>query len=177
MGYTHYWYFHGDAAFSDSEWATLLEAMRELIKRYPHSHGITHGTKSARRTQGQGGGAAPQQPDRTDFFWIDGGCETFAIPKDPSMVLPICLAEESSSPTSTVLQQDESARFAFCKTNMLAYDSLVTAGLCIVWHLFPGKLTRIGSDGGAAEWREGLELARAALAALGHPGSPALPDL
>jgi hypothetical protein len=54
----------------------------------------------------------------------------------------------------------EGTLFTFCKTARKPYDTLVTAILCLAEGLFPNGTWDISSDGGAEEWKEGLELAK-----------------
>jgi hypothetical protein len=114
-------------------------------------------------------------PDCTEAFWIDGGGETFFLPRNPSMVMPPGLTEERVTPGSSILHTDESVRTGSCKTKRLPYDALVAGSLCILRHVFPDKLADVSSDDAAEDWADGLELARSTLAELGHPVTPALP--
>lgn len=179
MGYTHHWVFNGDAEFSDNEWATLIRTVDALVALWrgpPVRHGACRGGRSAERGVLLQFGPAVLDPC-TEVVWIEGECETFFLPKKPDMVLSPGLTEERTSPGHTLLREDLSVRCGFCKTNGYAYDTLVTATLCAVLHLFPGKLARVSSDGDPEDWKEGLELARATLHKMGCPGTPNVPEL
>lgn len=49
--------------------------------------------------------------------------------------------------------------FNFCKTARKPYDTVIIAALCILKHRL-GDAIEVSSDGDAAEWNEGLALAR-----------------
>jgi hypothetical protein len=94
-----------------------------------------------------GMGEPGTEPEITDsLISLNGrpGCETLYL-------------ERNTAPKPWI-DDPESARFAFCKTRRCAYDVVVTAILCLAEHYSDGFF-RVRSDGEAAEWAEGLELA------------------
>ena len=166
MGYTHHWEFDGEAEFNDQEWATLVRFIRELAAA--RNMQGRHGVGSVQRIYGAVlQWSDPGLPGSTEVVWIDGGCELFFLPRKPALALPPGLTEEWVSTGSTLMHEDTSVRVGFCKTNGLPYDTLVTATLCAVWHLFRRMLLRVSSDGDRTDWDAGLKLARSTLMRMG----------
>lgn len=58
--------------------------------------------------------------------------------------------------------------FAFCKTAYKPYDVVVTALLCLAAHITEGAF-KVSSDGGPADWAEGLALANKVLSGVELP--------
>jgi hypothetical protein len=133
MGYSHY--HRQTKNFTKAEW-TGIRADVVAILETANAAGIKIGDWAGEKP------AKPADCVDSDVVSFNGvgkeSCETF------------------------VLNRVKSPSDWFTKTQERPYDSAVTAALCYVESLYPAKLT-CTSDGDAAEWQAGLDLARKAL--------------
>lgn len=84
-----------------------------------------------------------------DLIRFEGGCEPF-------------LLEQRYSATHRPPKED-GTYFAYCKTEHLPYDTLVTACLLIAKHHF-GKAFKVSSNGDIEDWAAGIALVEKAVA-------------
>ena len=135
MGYTHYWKPKGD--INTAAWKRLTRATIDVL-----------GIAKKRGIAIVGGLGEPDtEPEITESLIVLNGVpdhETLCLERTP-------IAREGCDRGYE--------RFSFCKTARKPYDVVVTAILCLAEHYSDGFFG-VSSDGDAAEWNDGLELAR-----------------
>jgi len=146
MGYTHYWTHK--RRFTKAEWLDVKTDIAEIV-----AHAELDGVRI-----GSFGGEAAATVPTVDVWggqevigfngYGDEACETFAIYQNRR---PLEEWEKNGTIGSD-----------FCKTRQDPYDIAVTACLCYLESAYPEKFN-VDSDGSAADWDAGLDLARRAL--------------
>ena len=149
MGYTHY--VRHTKAFTNEEWDRVRDAFARLVEAglergiaLSVDHGDTPLSSHQRSSR-----AWELDVRGRPALWINGAepqaCETLVIYRD--------------GPGREEWQRDDMAGFDFVKTRGHPYDTVVTAILCWVETVFPGRLNA-ASDGDQQDWTSGLDLAR-----------------
>lgn len=151
MGYTHYWR-RTALPFTDADW-TVVKAGISLIL-------IGATLKGVKLT---GLGEQPFDDPAAIVGCARPGNEFIVFNGAGRDAHETFLLEQVNEPELEHLRADldnEGMTFQFCKTARKPYDVAVVAALCYLASEYPGHVTRVASDGDAADWREGLELAK-----------------
>lgn len=141
MGYTHYW-TRSKFEISKKDWALIAADVAKIVAESPVPLAFEY-----------------DEIDKTPcvdaelirFNGVgDAGHETFYIAR--------CIPADERKPR----YPDDNRKWSFCKTAHKPYDIVAVAVLAYLGSCWP-KLFSVDSDGDAAEWREGTELAQSAL--------------